>query len=370
MSIKFSNYKQGYRIVSLALDEVVKADLLNDGLDFVYVDKAANTIRLFPSDSVLSSDTDDLDNVFAYNNYDVFELWDNGVFTRKYDDSSNDNYFFITGKCNSNCIMCPSSETSRRTSQPANLHSLLEIAKHIPSDVSHLTVTGGEPFLMGESFFEFLRFLKDKFNETEFLFLTNGRVFALNTFVDSFVKTAPGKSIVAIPLHGSCEQIHDSITRSNGSFRQTLFGIKKLKRAGIPIEIRLVVSKMNIHDFDNIAQLIIEQLHGIEYVSVIAMEMTGTARMNQELVWLPYVEAFTGIRSAVKNLINSGIDVRLYNFPLCTVDKSFWTLCEQSISVNKVRFVEKCDRCKYKSTCSGVFSGTLQLERDELKPIL
>lgn len=370
MTIKFKNYNQGYRIVSLALDESAKAELINDGLDFVYVDRNANAICLFPTDSVLSSDFNDLDNIVYYNNYDVFELWNNGMFVRKYDDSSNDNYFFISGKCNSNCIMCPSSENSRRTSQPANLQTLLALAKHIPSDVSHLTITGGEPFLMGDEIFVFLQYLKARFCDTEFLFLTNGRIFALEKYVDSFVKTAPEKSIVAVPIHGSCEQIHDAITRSKGSFRQTLFGLKKLKQAGIPIEIRLVVSKMNVCDFENLAQLIVEQLNGVEYVSIIAMEMTGTARVNHDQVWLPYTQAFAEIKSATSKLIKNGIDVKLYNFPLCTVEKSFWTLCEQSISANKVRFIEKCDKCKYRSACCGVFAGTLQLERDDLKPII
>lgn len=370
MSIKFKDYYQGYKVVSLALDECARDKLIKEELELIYADVDEGEILLLPDKIVLSKDFTDLERIKEFNNYDVFELWGNGVLVRRYNDKSDDNYFFITGKCNSNCIMCPSPEHSRRTSQAANLYDLLELAKHIPSDVSHLTITGGEPFLIGEQIFPFLQFLKEKFVDTEFLFLTNGRIFAVDKYVQSFCENAPYNSIVAIPVHGSCEQVHDAITRADGSFKQTILGIKRLLKKGIPIEIRLVVSKLNVNDFDNIAELIIDQFKGIEYVSVIAMEMTGSARVNQEQVWIPYKKAFAYISNSVRNLIQNGIDVKLYNFPICTVERPFWTLCEKSISDNKVRFTEGCERCKYQNVCGGIFVGTLQLERDELRPIL
>ncbi|MEG0777941.1 MAG: His-Xaa-Ser system radical SAM maturase HxsC [Oscillospiraceae bacterium] len=370
MNMRFKAYNLGYRIVSLALDECQRDKLIKEELPLIYVNSSEGTIVLLPDEIVLSRETDDLEHIKEFNNYDVFELWENGALIRKYNDKSGDNYFFVSGKCNSNCIMCPSPEFSRKNSSSANLADLLNLAEHIPSDVSHLTITGGEPFLMGEQIFPFLRFLKEKFLATEFLFLTNGRIFAIDKYIQMFCETAPSNSVVAVPLHGSCEQIHDAITRTEGSFKQTMLGIKRLLKNGIPVEIRLVVSKLNVGDFDNIAQLIIKQLKGIDYVSVIAMEMTGTARANQEQVWISYKKSFAYIANAVRTLLQNGVDVKLYNFPICTVERPFWTLCEKSISDNKVRFTEDCEFCKLKNACSGVFAGTLQLEKEELRPIL
>lgn len=369
MSIRFKNYNLGYRIVSFALDECTKEKLIAEELAVVYLDEGRGEFTLLPDSISLSTDSSDLEKARTYNNYDVFEIWENGVFSRKYSDRSDDNYFFITGKCNSNCIMCPSPEQSRRTSETTAYANLMELARHIPSDAPHLTITGGEPFLMGKQIFPFLQYLKEKFCGTEFLFLTNGRIFAIEKYAQLFCKTAPKNSIVAIPIHGSCQEIHDSITRADGSFKQTVLGIKRLLQNGVYIEVRLVVSKMNIADFDNIANLIVEEFKGIEYVSVIAMEMTGTARTNLDAVWIPYKESFARIANGVRMLVTKGVDVKLYNFPLCTVERPFWTLCEKSISDNKVRFVDGCELCRYKNACSGVFAGTLQLERDELRAI-
>lgn len=138
----------------------------------------------------------------------------------------------------------------------------------------------------------------------------------------------------------------------------------------IKVEIRLVVNKLNIEDFDNISQLIIKQFRNIEYVSVIAMEMTGNALKNKDKVWVSYKESFTLIANSIKKLVENGIDVKLYNFPICTVESPFWTLCKKSISTEKVRFADECVQCKYKKSCSGIFAGTFKLEKEDIKPIL
>ena len=152
---------------------------------------------------------------------------------RKYNDKSNDNYFYITGKCNSNCLMCPSPDAARKNAPDANIFDLIDLARHIPVDTPHLTITGGEPFMVGEKIFPFISFLKEKFAHTEFLFLTNGRIFAVEKYWRKFKECAPSNSIVAIPVHGSYPEIHDQITRADNSFRQTVQGVKALLKSGI-----------------------------------------------------------------------------------------------------------------------------------------
>lgn len=368
MGIKFDNYKCGYQIVSLALNDEVKNNLINSELNTVYV--TDNAITLLPANIILSTSSTHIEYLKTYNNYDVLEIWDNGILVRRYNDKSTDNYLFITSGCNSNCIMCPSPEASRKKAQDTDISELFTMAKHIPNDTPHITITGGEPFLIGEKIFPLIAFLKERFPRTEFLFLTNGRIFAVKKYLDLLKETIPPYSIVAIPIHGSNSKIHDKITRAPKSFDQTKVGIKNLLKNKVCVELRVVLSKLNVDDFAEIANLIIKEFSGIEYVSIIAMEMTGTARTNMEKVWIPYKETFNRIAPSVRKLIENGVDVKLYNFPLCTVESTYWTLCEKSISENKVKYAETCDDCKYKKNCGGVFAGTYNLERDELKAIL
>ena len=299
---------------------------------------------------------------------DIYDQWE--TMEKGYDDESLDNAFFVTGKCNSNCIMCPSPNVSRQKGKNSDVDKLIEIAKHIPSDTPHLTITGGEPFMIGRDIFRFIQYLHDKFTCTEFLFLTNGRIFAVDSFMKKFIETVPDNSIVAIPIHGSNAQINDMITQSKGSFAQTVKGIKQLLKANIRVELRIVVSKLNASDLHDLALFISQEFSEVEYVSIMAMEMTGSARVNQDKVWISYKEAGRLAQDAALVLIENGIDVRLYNFPLCSVSKEFWTLCKKSISPYKVRYSEVCDECEMKKSCGGVFAGTLSLEKGELKAIV
>lgn len=368
MALKIDNYKNGFKIVSLATDEITKSDLLEDALDFISIEN--NLLILYPEKLILTVSIEVMIEIKTYSNYDVFEIWPNGRMFIRFDTRSMDNYFFVTGKCNSNCIMCPTPENMRMQGENTDVDKLIEFAKHIPTSTPHLTITGGEPFLSGEDIFEFIYFLKEKFKDTECLFLTNGRIFALDKYVRLLQESMPNRTVLAIPLHASNGQLHDRITQSKGSFSQTILGIKRLLRIGICIELRIVISKLNCHNLMDLAYFIVREIPQIEYVSVIAMEMTGNAYKNRDLVWVSYKEAFEYAKDSIKVLIDNGINVRLYNFPLCTVNPSYWMICEKSISPNKVRYGEICEDCNYKNVCGGIFAGTFQMEKEELKAIL
>lgn len=72
--------------------------------------------------------------------------------------------------------------------------------------------------------------------------------------------------------------------------------------------------------------------------------MTGNAAKNKNRVWISYPDAFRVSKKAIDLLIGAGIDVGLYNFPLCAVDKMYRSLCEKSISDYKIRYTERCEK--------------------------
>ncbi len=367
MRLRIKGYRGAYSVLSLALDEETRDELLGECVDILYV--RHDCVVMYPEGCILTQDENISGKLLTCNNYDVFELYEDGTLTRYYDDSVNENVFFITGSCNSNCIFCPSPDSSRKRGDRPRIDDLIKIASHIPSDVTHITITGGEPFMAGREIFRFLHYLKEKFTETEFQILTNGRIFAIREYCELLCESLPNHSIIGIPLHGSCDRIHDGITRTAGSFCQTILGIKRLQAIGIVTEIRIVVCRENADDIGNIARLIADDLKRVNHVSIMAMEMTGNAFVNADRLWIPYRESFECLIPAINGLMEASIDVRLYNFPLCTVRKEYRTLCAKSISSWKVRFDEVCDHCRLKSACGGVFSGSMRFERGDLRAL-
>ena len=102
-----------------------------------------------------------------------------------------------------------------------------------------------------------------------------------------------------------------------------------------------------------------------QYLAGFTEAARTVAAKNQNLA----VEAFKAIELAIKKLLVAGIDVSLYNFPLCCVKKGYWTICEKSISKHKVRFLDECDNCVVKALCGGIFAGSINNVKGSIKAI-
>lgn len=367
MIVRFLDYNHGYRILSFAKDDETVKDLLCNGLEVLSF-KDGNA-RILPDNIELKASEKSAQNLELCDDYDVFEVSDNGSAYRYFSLESEDNAFIMSMKCNSNCIMCPVSEGSRKGGHIANADDLIKIAQHIPISAPHLTLTGGEPFLMGESSFKFFEYLRNKFIYTDFLLLTNGRVFCNPAYASRLHKTLPVNSVIGIPLHGPNSEIHDHITQAPGSFDQTFKGLKNLLDLGFKVEFRIVVSKLNSFCIEDIADLVIREFPKVDTVKFMGLEMLGNAAKNCNEVWITYNQAFSCCEAAIDKLVENGIDVGLYNFPLCSVGKKYWGIYQKSITDYKIQYSDKCKPCGMKDACGGIFGGTIRLAKDDVTPL-
>ena len=367
MLFHLCNYDFDYHIVSYSTSDESEQKLLNSKLEYVKIKN--DRMYFYPQNISYQILTTDLHKIHLLNDYDVFEISPEGITFRYYNNKSEDNAFVVTGKCNSNCIMCPTSENVRKIANSYNSDTLIDFAVHIPSDARHFTITGGEPFMIGKSIFEFFAYLQSKFHNTDILLLTNGRIFSSEEYSNLMKKTAPNNLIIGIPLHGFNAETHDMITQVPGSFEQTVKGIKNLLKLGLQIELRLVVSRISSSYMDQLSELIVQELSGVNCVKIMAMEMLGNAAKNFDKVWIKYSDAFKSTVDLTKKLVSHGIDTAYYNFPLCTVDPKYFFICKKSISDYKIRYLSECEQCWLKSACGGIFAGTFRLEKNDISPI-
>lgn len=368
MRIHLSNWSGTHSIVSVAKSQAASDRLKEELMSHWFI--SCDVVSTWPENQEFTFSPSEMEQLQVFEDYDVIEVMADGTILRLYEDASNENLIFVTERCNSNCIMCPSPSLSRRKGFHTPLEVLLAQVDHIPSDTAHLTITGGEPFLIGQGIFSVFSKLRNHCEGTEFLILTNGRALALKNYQEKLLQTVPHNSMFGIPLHASTASLHDMITQAEGSFQQTVAGIDFLLQNGLCVELRIVVSRLNISDLPDLAAMIAERFQTVAHVSIMAMEMTGSAHENRKEVWVPYRAAFQSVSTAVDVLIAAGINVMLFNYPLCTVEPKYWPLCRKSISPEKVRFSEVCDNCKMRRSCGGVFGGTLLLEKAELEPVI
>ena len=300
---------------------------------------------------------------------DILYIKNNGLVQILYTRGQAEVDLFITNKCNSNCIMCPLSETIRRKSNAGQLQWIMKYIDILPKDLPYINITGGEPTLEKERFATVMSRLRDKFQHSEFQLLTNGRSFADRSFLAKLIMYMPYNIRIAIPLHSSNEQIHDHITQTNGSFKETDSGIRNLLDLQQKVEIRIVLSKINISTVEETVKYIVKNYKGVFVVNFIGMEMMGNAARHRDVLWEDYSILFKKIRESVNYLVNNGIDTQLYNFPLCAVDQGYWTIAAKSITDYKIRYKEDCENCSVKEICGGFFYSTLNLMNPTIQVI-
>lgn len=367
MIIKMKNCDLSYYIASFTQNENVLENMLNKNYNVAFLKE--QKLILYPINKEIILQDEERKQLSKLTDYSILEITSGNAYIY-YDASSLDNALFITNRCNSNCVMCPTSSIVRKNDPIENIHNLLKISSQIPNDSAHITITGGEPFLLKKDIFSLFKYLKDNLNDVEYLLLTNARALSNKEYFELFKQTVPDNLLIGIPIHGHNATRHDAITRANGSFKQTMVAIHRLMSTHIRVEIRIVVSLLNIDDIEEIAKLIVNECKGVYTVKFIGLEMLGNARRNLKDVWINYKDSFNQMKSAIDLLIKNEIDVAIYNYPLCCVERAYWPICEKSITDYKVRYLSQCENCIKKDACGGMFSGTYNLMKGVIEPIL
>lgn len=200
---------------------------------------------------------------------DVVKMNRDGIKLLLKNDSS-ENILVLTNQCNNNCIYCPDPESIRKREYNNNLRYFQGLVSLIDPNLQSLCITGGEPTLLRNDLIELLKLCKSRLTKTEFLLLTNGRLFSYPDYTRAFAVNGPPRLVIGIPFHSAKAKLHDYITRVKGSFDQTFYGLKNLISLGQKVEIRVVINKLNYKDLTNIAVLIINEFPKVYRVNFMA----------------------------------------------------------------------------------------------------
>src|SRR4029077_11870654 len=86
---------------------------------------------------------------------DLVVINPSGTINTLYRVNSHQNFLLATERCNSNCLMCSQPPRDINDIQ-YHFNIFQKLIPLIPKDCIELGITGGEPTLMGELFFELL----------------------------------------------------------------------------------------------------------------------------------------------------------------------------------------------------------------------
>jgi His-Xaa-Ser system radical SAM maturase HxsC len=300
---------------------------------------------------------------------DIVSVRDDGSIYTLYRVNSNHNTILATERCNSNCLMC-SQPPRDRNDIPVLYQINKQLISLIPKDCIELGISGGEPTLMGDLFFDLLEQIKFELPNTDAHLLTNGRSFAWNQMAERLGSHDFDKLMLGIPIYSDYYQVHDYIVQSENAFYQTILGIHNLARYNQRIEIRVVLHKQSIPRLVKLAKYIYKNLPFVEHVAFMGLEYIGYTPHNIDKLWIDPYEYQNELGEAVEYLAGQGLNVSIYNTPLCILPERLWQFARKSISDWKNDYLKECKSCTKINECGGLFTWNLKKHSNYIAPIL
>ncbi len=265
------------------------------------------------------------------------------------------NVIFATERCNSYCLMC--SQPPRDVDDQWRVQQNLDLIPLIDRDEPSLAITGGEPTLLGEGLVQIIGACAAQLPATDLQVLTNGRAFSRPEVAARLGRIAHPQLQWNVPLYADVAPIHDFVVQAEGAFQETIKGLYALGRAGMNIEVRVVLHRPTIERLSALVRYVYRNLTFVRHVALMGIESIGFALANRDQLWIDPVEYQAELQYAVTYLHDRGIRVSIYNLPLCVVSPSIRPFAAKSISTWKNVYLPDCAACEVKSQCGGFFAS-------------
>jgi len=269
--------------------------------------------------------------------------------------------------CNNNCKFCVQADN-----KPDGNRSFNEIKADLIDSRKRcdgVVITGGEPTIR-KDFFEIVRLAK-RLGYRTIQIQTNARMFSSLDFCRKTIEA--GATEFSPALHGYCRQQHDYLTNSEGSFMQTVQGIKNLKSLGAYVLTNTVVVKPNYRNIPEIARLLVKL--NVDQFQFAFVHPMGNAWKNFENIVPLMSLAAPYIHKGLQIGIDAGKKVMAEAMPYCFMRGYEDYVAEKEIPetvirgkksqntdsftlqrkmYGKVKFAQ-CRKCAYNNICEGVW---------------
>jgi len=152
----------------------------------------------------------------------------------------------LTFRCNNNCVHCycnqPVDDASEKNREMDTATIKRIIGEAVDAGCLWILLTGGEPLLRPD-FKEIYLYTKKK--GVLITLFTNGTL--INDEIADFLAQWRPFSI-EITLYGATQKTYEAVTRNPGSYRQCIQGIELLLARNLPLKLKTVAIRQNVHE--------------------------------------------------------------------------------------------------------------------------
>jgi MoaA/NifB/PqqE/SkfB family radical SAM enzyme len=197
----------------------------------------------------------------------------------------------ITYRCNHLCTFCYNSPTGEREMTTEQLFEALRRIREF--GVLYVTLTGGEA-MCHKDFYKIAAEVRRL--GMALRIYTNGYLMADPKVVEKIAALTPSE--IEISVHGARPESHDALTRIKGSFEKTWKAIENLAAAGLKMNLKCPITRLNQNELFEIRDL--GEQHGVrvQFDAVITPKDDGnkdplSLRADDEIIQKYWGEWYT-----------------------------------------------------------------------------
>lgn len=277
----------------------------------------------------------------------------------------------IGSLCNNNCIFCVRGGNNLR--KTVDFELLKDMLRDHRVQNNRVVITGGEPMIQKD----FLPVIREAGRLGYRIVLeTNGRMLA-----DAKLARTLAAFDLQFMIHlDGCNALgHERITRRQGSFFETIAGIRNASKYSPDVHIKVIIVKQNYRDLLKMSKLVGRL--GVSGIQIVFPTPEGHVDKLFKLITSCYSDVRPYVSEAVNWIMqNIKMSIVLENFPFCVIDPEFRGFESQRIHkengmmvglsprINEEKIYQclperlknktkskECRLCKFFSVCEGVY---------------
>lgn len=292
----------------------------------------------------------------------------------------------LGASCNNNCLFCMEDDRAARARvngamTPQRVRWIIQ--RHRGAE--ELCFTSGEPTLHPD-FATYVQWCR-RAGYRQVSLMTNGRRLAYPPYAAALVRA--GLTRVYVSIHGHQPALHDGLTRTPGSFEQTLAGLRVLAtlRDRIQLHTSTVVTRRNVHHLTEVYAMLRDI--GVQQAVFNALQVNGRAAKHFDRLVPRYATLRTEFDRLLSESVDAGRRAFLVDVPPCIseglpdrnrgfverrlhyeadipdISPPGATPCDGAEGIRSIssrdldnafrRFGPPCASCRYRSVCPGVY---------------
>jgi MoaA/NifB/PqqE/SkfB family radical SAM enzyme len=216
----------------------------------------------------------------------------------------------LTYRCNNHCQFCA---VGNRLQQDLDLDTVKEVLeRYAARGITLLDLDGGEPTLHPD-LFDIIAYAR-QIGFATINITTNGRRLAYPDFTRKLL--ASGITSLLISLHGADAVVHDAITGTPGSFKETMAGIENvlaMRSEELDFGINTTLGKPNYH----LLEALVERLSALGVTKFNIQFLTPFGRAAAQL--LPPQEAAAAVVKKTIERFGDAMQIQVINLPFCAL---------------------------------------------------